>query len=169
MHEAPDDPTTRDRTTLTLALQTLRRLRDGLDPADGAPLPADHPFQRSDVVRALFAGVSALEREAAACPEPGHGLRAAWASAHRSAPPNQGRPWSAEDDRRLAEAFDGGASLPELAAAFGRSKNSIRSRLILLGRGDPDGGPAPRWPVARGTVGDRAVPTLEPEPAGTEA
>ena len=169
MQAVPPDTPTPDRASLTLALQALRRLRDGLDPSDGVPLPSDHPFQRSDVVRALFAGVAALEREVAACPEPERTRRAPSATAPRSAPPNQGRPWSQEDDGRLAEAFDGGATLSDLAAAFGRSKNSIRSRLLLLGRGELEGGPAPRWPISRGPDSDRPVPTLEPEPAEAEA
>jgi len=140
----------------TTALKALRNLRDGLDPADGRPLPADHPCQRPDVLRALFAGVAALERtvaqDAAAAPT---SRRAAADPSARPSAPNQGRPWSAEDDRRLAEAFDGGATTHELAAAFGRSKNSIRARLLLLGRGEAvTGGPPPRW----------AVPTLAPEP-----
>jgi hypothetical protein len=139
----------------TTALKALRSLRDGLDPADGRPLPADHPCQRPDVLRALFAGVAALERsvgpDAAAAPP---ARRSADPSSRPSAP-NQGRPWSAEDDHRLAEAFDGGASLPELAAAFGRSKNSIRARLLLLGRGEGiAGGRPPRW----------SIPALSPEP-----
>lgn len=124
-------------------LTILRRLRDGRDPECGDALPEDHVCQRVDVVRALFAAVEALEaRPVAAAVEP------APQRSRRALPPNAGRAWNDDDDRRLAEAFDGGADERELAAMFGRSRSSVRARLIRLGRGALLGeGPTPRYPV----------------------
>lgn len=166
------------RANVASALRTLRRLRDGLDPADAAPLAPDHPFQRPEVLRALFVATSAVELLAAADdagrpgPLPPRG-------AERPKPANRGMPWSAEDDRLLAEAFDAGDSIAEIAETFGRSRGSIRARLLRLGRGE-FGGPPPRWPVGGVASGSAAadpaaagragagrsepVPTLEPEP-----
>ena len=128
------------------AVTLLRRMRDGRDPATDEPLPADHPFQRADVVRALFVAVEALEGPRGAGDVAGE--PAPPPPPRRPRPPNAGRPWTEEDDRRLVEAFDGGADERELAEAFGRSRISVRSRLIRLGRGALLGeGPAPRYPV----------------------
>jgi hypothetical protein len=130
----------------------LRALRDGCDPRTGASLDAGHLCQRPEVIRALFAAVEAIERGGGDdggidgggdSPEPAP-IRPA-----RPRPPNSGQPWNDDDDRRLVEAFDGGADERELADAFGRSRSSIRARLIRLGRGALLGdGPAPRYPVA---------------------
>jgi hypothetical protein len=164
-----------------IVLRTLRRLRDGLDPSDGRPLPDTDACQNPFVVRALFRAVEALERAEASSPggevrgpgEPRIDVgalrdqregRAPWAGASApgsgmtpepagapqrpAGPPNRGRPWSADDDCRLLEAHDGGASATELAGSFGRTRNAIRSRLLLLGRADvlPEGPPL-RWPL----------------------
>lgn len=138
-------------------MRALRRLRDGCDPGSGAPLPSDHLCQRADVVRTLFAAVVALEGADGA---PGPAVDAgdppvAPARPVRPRPPNSGRPWTDADDRRLVEAFDGGAEERELAAEFGRSRTSVRARLIRLGRGALlEDGPAPRYPVAGDLPGD---------------
>lgn len=151
-------------------LLVLRALRDGVDPRDGAPLPEDHICLRPDVLRALCALVSDLEREprrvpaagalgsdaagdpAAACGAEDETTEVRTAGEARRAarprPARAGQPWNEDEDRRLAEAFDGGASLAELAESMSRTRASIRARLILLGRGAlVEEGPAPRWPV----------------------
>ncbi|MCG3133955.1 MAG: hypothetical protein HMLKMBBP_01224 [Planctomycetes bacterium] len=143
------------RTDRLNGLAVLRALRDGVDPRDGADLPDDHICQRPDVLRALCGLVADLERGAGAplavdacgpedeTTEVSMPRRAARPRAARS-----GLPWTDDEDRRLAEAFDGGATVGELAAALARSHTSIRARLIRLGRGALLGeGPVPRWPV----------------------
>ncbi len=106
------------------AVRILEAVRDGVDPDTGEELPADSPFQRPDVVRALFTVLSLL--------------KAADGLSRRRRPqaPNAGQPWTDEDDVRLGEAFDGGASPVELAETFGRSRTAIRARLVQLGRLD---------------------------------
>ncbi|GGO81281.1 winged helix-turn-helix domain-containing protein [Nonomuraea cavernae] len=47
---------------------------------------------------------------------------------------NSHRPWTAEDDQRLKDlAAAPGATIRDLAQAFGRSRSAIRSRLERLG------------------------------------
>lgn len=46
-----------------------------------------------------------------------------------------GAAWTAEDERRLLEAFaDGAASPGEVAAACGRTRAAVLTRLVRLGR-----------------------------------
>lgn len=52
--------------------------------------------------------------------------------------PNAYRPWSTEDDARLAESFRNGTSGVALVKAFGRQQGAIHSRLIKLGLVEPD-------------------------------
>lgn len=48
-------------------------------------------------------------------------------------PANTGKPWAPADDDALAAKFKEGASLKELADAFGRSSSAINLRLVKLG------------------------------------
>ena len=49
-----------------------------------------------------------------------------------TAPPNEGKPWTAEDDAALAEARAAGTSLDDLAERFGRSTDAIDARLVIV-------------------------------------
>ena len=53
-------------------------------------------------------------------------------------PRNAGRPWSADDDRALADAFEAGASVGAIAKTFERTRGSITARLVKLGKMAPD-------------------------------
>jgi hypothetical protein len=49
--------------------QVIRQLRgwvDGVDPATGETLPADHPAQRADVLRVLYGALELLDTPAPA-------------------------------------------------------------------------------------------------------
>lgn len=46
--------------------------------------------------------------------------------------PNEGKPWSAEDDAALAEARAAGATLEDLAERFGRSRDAIDTHLVVV-------------------------------------
>lgn len=48
--------------------------------------------------------------------------------------PNSGSKWSEDEEQRLIQAFDGGASVDELMATHGRNYGGIISRLKRLGR-----------------------------------
>ncbi len=55
------------------------------------------------------------------------------AARRRAAPaPNEGKPWSAEDDAALTSARAAGAGLDELADQFGRTADAIDARLVVL-------------------------------------
>jgi hypothetical protein len=115
------------------AAESSRRLRRGRH------APATPEDETTDLGGAAeFGAVAAAAR-----------AEGAEATSRRPRPANAGQPWRDDDDRRLVELFDGGASLAEIATAFARTRGSIRARLVLLGRGDLVGpGPALRYPVA---------------------
>jgi hypothetical protein len=81
-------------------------------------------------VRALFEAMRAVEGAAAAAAAPD---RKAAPAMPQSGP---GSRWSAEEEQRLATAFDAGRTVDELARAHGRSRASIEARLVRLGKMD---------------------------------
>ena len=111
------------------ALKILQQLADGTDPHTGKAFGADSPYQHPDTVRALFVALRALDAPAAA-PAAGK-QRAATAE---SAPSNSGKPWSDDEDKALAAAFDAGKQILELATAHQRSRFAIEVRLAKLGK-----------------------------------
>jgi len=127
------------------AIKILQILADGVDPATGEPFPASSPYQRADVVRALFVAVEALgnpSRSKASAPQGKSGFE------------NAGRPWSQEEDARLGRAFDAGKSIEILAEEHKRSRFAIEARLVKLGRIE-EPSTAPRFPVKKNTVAER--------------
>jgi len=120
----------------------LRAWADGIDPATGAALPADHPGQRPDTLRVIFATLALLDSSAATA------SIAASSEASRTAT-NAGRPWSQGDDDALIKAFEAGSTISALATGLGRTRGAITARLVKLGkieappglrlRGDPGG------------------------------
>ena len=104
------------------ALKIISSLADGCDPDTGEILPRDHVFQQPDVVRALAVAVAALRRHA------GREDR------DSRKPAKAGRPWTAEEDEGLLLAFDGGATIRDLAEKHERTTGAIESRLVRLGR-----------------------------------
>ena len=48
-------------------------------------------------------------------------------------PRNAGRPWTADEDAALAIGHAAGDTVPQLMAAFERSRGSIQARLVRLG------------------------------------
>lgn len=114
------------------ALAILRLLSDGNDPETGKPFPPNSPYQRPDVIRALFHAVRELEGapgEAKATTEQREQKKSA-----RPMPGNAGKPWSKEEDAQLVTGFDGGTSIEDLAAAHGRSRIAIEARLAKFGK-----------------------------------
>ncbi|HYD74755.1 hypothetical protein [Ramlibacter sp.] len=112
-----------------MELQTAREIIDtlaqGIHPVTGEAMPADSPYNAPPVIRALFAVSQALDT-AVAAPAPA-------ARPRREAPPNTGKPWSADDDEQLRSGFDAGTPTKDLAAALGRTRWAIESRLVKLG------------------------------------
>ncbi len=131
----------RDQTTLILSA-----LSTGVDPLTGQPLPDGSPCRHPDVLQAL---ADALHRVESCSPAPDR------RKAERAA--NLGKPWSADEDTRLAAGFDAGATIEALAAGHGRSRLAVEIRLARLGR-------LPAPPAARYPIGPSVPPRAE-EPA----
>jgi hypothetical protein len=103
------------------ARQILQALIQGVDPFSGEELPAGTVLQHADVLRALLAGVAAIEQDAAR------------ASRRAQLPRNIGRAWSADEHAELIDAFQSGESAAEIAAKHGRTVRAIEARLEKLG------------------------------------
>ena len=113
----------------TLAI--LNALSSGIDPLSGVPFPRDSAYQHPDVIRALFQALRAFEGTIAAPARP-----EAATPDHKKAsrPGAAGTPWSAEEDERLANAFDAGTDIAALALLHDRSRLAIETRLAKLKR-----------------------------------
>jgi hypothetical protein len=105
----------------TRARQILQALVQGIDPFNGDDLPPGTVLQQADVLRALLAGVAALEQNAVR------------ASRRAQLPQNIGRTWTEEEQGNLIDAFQSGESLAEVAARHGRTLRAIEARLEKLG------------------------------------
>jgi hypothetical protein len=103
------------------ARKILQALVQGVDPTTGADLDAGTVLQRADVLRALLAGVAALEQISAR------------AQRRAQLPDNVGLPWSADEERALVTAFHAGDALPAIAAKHARTLRAIEARLERLG------------------------------------
>lgn len=103
------------------ARQILQSLVQGIDPFSGEDLPAGTVLQDGDVIRAMLAGVVALDQLAAR------------ATRRASLPQNIGRTWSAEEQSSLVDAFQSGDPLQEIAVRHGRTLRAIEARLEKLG------------------------------------
>jgi len=107
-----------------MELQTAREiigtLARGVHPVTGEVLPQDSPCHAPRVVAALLAVQQALD---AAKPR----------RARTDLPANTGKPWSADDDEQLRLGFYAGTPTRALAAALGRTRWAIESRLVKLG------------------------------------
>jgi hypothetical protein len=126
-------------------LRILNALANGVHPATGEKFAADGPYQHPDTVRALFEAMRAVEGGGAPAPE------------RKPAFPQSGSGsrWSAEEEQRLASAFDAGRTVDELARAHNRSRAAIEARLVRLGKMDASAVTTPlRYP---------------PKPAGNQA
>jgi hypothetical protein len=103
------------------ARKILQALVEGVDPITGAELEGGTVLQQADVLRALLAGVTALEQVSA--------------RAHRRAqlPDNVGRPWTSDEERALVTAFQSGDPLADIATRHRRTLRAIEARLERLG------------------------------------
>jgi hypothetical protein len=116
------------------ALKIIQQLADGTDPHTGKAFGDDSPYQHPDTVRALFVALRALD----APPVPAQTASKPRAvTTNENAPSNSGKPWSDDEDRALAAAFDAGKKILELATAHRRSRFAIEARLAKLGKIEP--------------------------------
>lgn len=103
------------------ARQILQALVQGVDPLSGAELPSGTILQNADILRALLAGIAALEQTAAR------------AQRRAQLPGNVGRSWGGDEEAALVAAFKSGDSLSDIAARHGRTLRAIEARLEKLG------------------------------------
>ena len=107
---------------LQTAHQIIDTLAQGIHPVTGEAMPEDSPYNAPPVIRALFAVSQALQGTPPA-------------RARRPPPVNAGKPWQADDDAKLAAAFDGGCTdVKQLALDLARTPFGVETRLIKLGR-----------------------------------
>jgi hypothetical protein len=103
------------------AREILQSLVQGIDPFNGEDLPCGTVLQQADVLRALLAGVVALDQLAAR------------ASRRAQLPQNIGRAWSADEQSMLIDAFQSGEPVGDIAEKHGRTLRAIEARLEKLG------------------------------------
>jgi hypothetical protein len=104
------------------AIEIIKMLADGIDPTTGEIFPADSPYQNVDIVRALHTAEEALIRVSKID------------SRIKNLPERAGKPWQADETNLLAERFDRGMPIDEIAKAHNRTKGAIASRLVRLGK-----------------------------------
>ncbi len=102
------------------ARKILTALVQGIDPFTGEEIPSGTILQQADVLRALLAGLSALEHTAAR------------AQRRAQLPGNVGRSWSNEEEATLVAAFKSGDSLRAIAKRHDRTQRAIEARLAKL-------------------------------------
>lgn len=109
------------------ARNILQALVQGIDPLTGEELPPGTVIQQADVLRALLAGVAALEQSLAR-------------DQRRSQlPGNVGRNWNEDEQEQLKEEFSKQKlPIPDIAAKHGRTVRAIEARLERLGLLRPD-------------------------------
>ena len=112
------DMTMKDRE----AINIIQAIVNGISPLSDEPLTAKHLCLESDIKRALKTAIPALENQIKA-------------DARRAKlPANAGTFWNSEEDQQLAEAFDSGDSIALLIEKHQRTRGSIYSRLLKLGK-----------------------------------
>lgn len=100
----------------------VESLANGIAPETGEILSSQSVFNRPQVIRALFAAVSALENAVKR------------AERNNLLPDNAGRPWPSEEDHELLANFDAGMPIKEIAEKHGRTQGAIAARLVRLGK-----------------------------------
>jgi len=93
-------------------LEILLALAAGTDPITGEVFPADSPYNQPEIIRALLFALDELR----AIAEKG----------------NQGLPWNEQEDELLAERFNEGIKITQLAKLHSRTYGAIKARLLKL-------------------------------------
>ncbi len=104
------------------AIQIIEALADGVDPRTGEVLEPGSPLESPAVIRALHVALAGMN----------HQLRQH--TLDSALPSNSGTAWSEEDDEELSRLFDSGQSIAIIASLFQRTRGSIASRLVRLGK-----------------------------------
>ncbi len=97
----------------------LLNLIQGKDPKTGLSIEPGNPILEEEVKQALS---SALET-----------IKSIQVS-RMKLPANTGKAWTQDDDIKLAQEYDQGVKIEQIAKNFRRTNGSIRARLIKLGK-----------------------------------
>jgi hypothetical protein len=108
------------------AREILQALVQGVDPLTGEELPPGTILQHADVLRALLAGLNAMEQIAAR------------AQRRAQLPDNVGRAWTPDEEATLVAAYKSGDSAADIASRHGRTLRAIEARLEKLGLITPE-------------------------------
>lgn len=110
----------------TSACEVLQSLIAGNDPVTGKPIPHDSILNRAGVLRALLAGLEALNSTKAR-------------DKRRSAlPANVGKAWTKEQETRLIAGYKSGDSVQTIAKRHQRTTRAIAARLEKVGLLKPE-------------------------------
>jgi hypothetical protein len=93
-------------------LEILQALAAGTDPITGEVFPANSPYNQPEIIKSLFFAINEFE-----------------ALAQKG---NQSLAWSKEEDELLAERFNEGAKITQLAKLHSRNYGAIKARLLEL-------------------------------------
>jgi hypothetical protein len=111
-------------------ITVLESLANGVDPQTGNRIPLE-AFHSGDTVRALYTATTLLKgADNPQAPAPRARTRTTSLTA-------AGTAWSADEDARLGQEFDGGMTISQIALQHGRTSGGITARLVKLGRIDP--------------------------------
>jgi hypothetical protein len=125
-----------DSMEIQAARQIIDTLAQGIHPVTGEVMPQDSPYNAPPVIRALFAVSQALELPVAS----GEKRR-------REPPPNAGKSWEPQEDRKLETAFAAGIDVRDIAQELGRTSWAVEARLARLGKIEPRMGMRSQMPL----------------------
>ena len=103
---------------ISRAKEIISALAEGVDPTTGEVLPENNVCNKGEVVRAFYTVLASLDTN----------------KPKKSQPENAGKRWTYEDDKKLCEMFDAGASKKDICNTFKRTSTGIASRLVRLGK-----------------------------------
>lgn len=104
------------------AQEIISALALGVEPETGELLSDESCFNQPKIIRALYTANQVLEKA----------LKDQQRRA--SLPVNAGKPWSQQEDDKLAAQFDAGCSIADLTKKHERTRGSITARLERLGK-----------------------------------
>ena len=104
------------------ALRIIEKLSTGINPLSDEPLAPKSLCLNQDIQKALQVTVPALQ------------ARMRWIERQAQLPANAGKSWKTEEEESLNTGFDNGDSVDILAERHQRTKGSITSRLVKMGK-----------------------------------
>ncbi|MEX2525392.1 MAG: hypothetical protein WD750_10570 [Gammaproteobacteria bacterium] len=112
------------------AKSILSALANGINPVTGEVLPETSPYNEPKVIRALFTVLNSPKNNK----QPKKTLEEKQQeNIAAGRPRNAGFPWTDSLKKELAEKFESGVCLDELAQYFERTKGAIISELVKQG------------------------------------